>query len=112
MHRCVVLLALVGCEAPAAPNAVPPTWVYPPSVAAWPIGPVTGTLGRSQPPQLTEQLGVIGNVTVPLRLPTPWTVPGDGPARAAIYGLAGDAAAVELIDVDAGKIVWRDTMAC
>jgi hypothetical protein len=120
VHRWVVLLAitglsacqLAGCAPAADPDAVPPTWVYPPPVAAWPIGVVTGTIGRSQAPQLVDQLGVIGNVTVPLRLPTPWAVPGDGPARAIVYGLAGDAPAVELIDIDGGEIVWRDTTAC
>ena len=112
MLRWVVLLALVGCETPAEPDAAGATWVYSPSVAAWPYGPVGGTLGRSQSPQLTEQLGVVGAVTMPLRLPTPWAVPGDGPARAVIYGLAGDAPAVELIDIDAGKIIWRDTATC
>ncbi len=112
MHRLVVLLALVGCEPPAEPDAVPVSWVYPPAIAAWPIGPVSDTFGRSQAPQLVDQLGISGNVTVPLRLPTPWAVPGDGPARAIVYGLAGDAPAVELIDVDAGKILWRDTTEC
>ncbi|HEX5062544.1 MAG TPA: hypothetical protein VFV99_24395 [Kofleriaceae bacterium] len=112
MHRWVVLLALVGCETPAEPDAVPTTWVYPPSVAAWPIGPLGGTLGRSQAPQLAEQLGIVGNVTVPLRLPTPWAVPGEGPARAVVYGTVGDAPAVEMIDIDAGKILWRDTTEC
>ncbi|HEY5920042.1 MAG TPA: hypothetical protein VIV11_00165 [Kofleriaceae bacterium] len=112
MHRWVVLLALVGCDTSDEPDAAPPAWVYSPSVAAWPIGPVAGSVGRSQSPQLTEQLGVIGSVSVPLRLPTPWTVPGEGPARAVVYGLAGTAPAVELIDIDAGKIVWRDTTEC
>jgi outer membrane protein assembly factor BamB len=106
-----VLLALAGCETPARPDAAPPAWVYPPSLTAWPIGPVSSTIGRSQPPQLTEHLGISGT-GVPLRLPTPWTVPGDGPARAAVYGLAGDRPAVELIDVDAGKVLWSDTTAC
>jgi hypothetical protein len=110
--RWVALLALVGCETPARPDPAPPAWVYPPSVTAWPIGPVSGAIGRSQPPQLSEQLGVAGTVTAPLRLPTPWAVPGEGPARAAVYGLAGAAPAVELIDVDAGKVIWRDTTAC
>lgn len=112
MPRWVVLLALVACETPAEPDAAPPAWVYPPSPSAWPIGIVTGTFGRSQAPQLGEQLGVVGDVTVPLRMPTPWPVPGEGPPRAIVYGVAGDAAAVELIDIDAGTIVWRDTTAC
>ena len=112
MHRWVVLLALVGCEPPPAPDAVPRTWVYPPAPPVWPLGAVTGTIGRSQAPQLVESLGIAGATTTPLHLPTPWTVPGDGPARAIVYGSAGEVSAVELIDVDAGTIAWRDTTAC
>ncbi len=106
-------VALVGCEASGDAVTAPPTWVYPPGDVAWPVGDVRGAIGRSQSPQLARQVGIAGNNTlVPLRLPTPWTVPGDGPARAAVYGRAGAAAAVELIDVDAGTILWRDTTAC
>lgn len=105
-------VALVGCEAPEEVATAPPAWVYPPSIAAWPVGASRGTIGRSQPPQLVDQVGITGKTLAPLRLPTPWTVPGAGPARAAVYGLAGDTAAVELIDVDAGTILWRDTETC
>ena len=112
MHRWVVLLVLAACEAPVEPDAVPPLWVYPPAVAAWPLGEVTATIGRSQPPQYVMREGVSGKLTTPLRLPTLWAVPGDGAARAAVYGLAGDAPAVELIDIDAGTITWRDTTTC
>ncbi len=107
-----MLLALVGCETPAAPDAVPARWVYAPAPPAWPLAPATGTSGRSQPPQLVTQLGIAGPDLEPLRLPTPWAVPGDGPAHAIIYGTAGDASAVELLDIDAGQILWRDTTAC
>jgi outer membrane protein assembly factor BamB len=103
------LFALVGCDSPEDEARTPTTWVYPPSVAAWPIGVVTGTIGRSQAPQLVEQIGVRGTETVPLRAPTPWGVPGEGRARAVVYGLAEGSAAVEMIDVDEGRIVWRTT---
>ena len=112
MHRWVVLLALVGCDTPTEQGAAPAQWVYPPAIAPWPVGEVTGTIGRSQAPQPSERLGISGGYTVPLRLPTPWSVPGEGAARAAVYGLAGAAPAVELIDIDAGKILWRDTTEC
>jgi outer membrane protein assembly factor BamB len=105
------MFALVGCSAPDDNPAAPPTWVYPPSVAAWPIGPIKTTIGRSQAPQLVEQIGVRGSESGPLRAPTPWLVPGKGAARAVVYGTAEGRAAVELIDVDEGRIVWR-TNAC
>lgn len=105
-------MALVGCETPDEAVTAPPAWVYPPRISAWPVGAIRGAIGRSQPPQLVDQVGITGKDLVPLRLPTPWAVPGAGPARAAVYGLAGDTAAVELIDIDAGAIVWRDTETC
>ena len=49
---------------------------------------------------------------MPLRSPTPWPVPGDGPARAVVYGHRRCKPAIELIDIDAGTIAWRDTTAC
>jgi outer membrane protein assembly factor BamB len=113
VHRRVVLLALVACEAPAPPlEAPPPAWVYPPSPTSWPLGKVIGRIGRSQAPQPALHAGITGTVRFPLRSPTPWTVPGDGPARAVIYGLEGVKPAIELIEIDAGRVVWRDTTSC
>lgn len=106
------LFALVGCEPRGERDAAPATWVYPPPPVAWPIGPVRGTIGRSQPPQLTQQLGIRGSQVAPLRMPTPWAVPGPGPARAVVYGTVDGASAVELIDIDDGVVRWRDTSAC
>jgi len=114
VHRwAVLLLALVGCEAPAPPpEAPPPAWVYAPAPTAWPVGELRGRIGRSQPPQLAPHAGITGTAKLPLHAPTPWSVPGDGPARAVIYGLEGDRPAVELIEVDRGRLVWRDTTSC
>ena len=114
MRRWFVLLALVpalGCESPAPEDPAPPSFVYPPRLAAWPLGPLTGTVGRGQAPQLVTSLGIAGTGE-PLHLPTPWTVPGAGPARAIVDGLVGETRTIELIDVDAGRIAWRDTKAC
>ncbi|MDX2091233.1 MAG: hypothetical protein SFX73_25465 [Kofleriaceae bacterium] len=112
--RPVVLLALIACEPPAPPppDAPPPTWVYAPPPPAWPLGTVHGRLGRSHAPQPVERAGIAGSVRFPLRQPTPWAVPGDGPARAVIYGLEGVTPAVEVIDVDAGQVLWRGTKQC
>jgi hypothetical protein len=109
----VVLLALIACEPPVPPpEAPPPTWVYAPPPPAWPLGEVHGRIGRSHPPQPVERAGITGTVRFPLRQPTPWTVPGDGPARAVIFGLEGVTPAIEVIDVDGGQVLWRDTKQC
>jgi len=76
------------------------------------LGPASGRFGRSQAPQQPPALGIVGDPRVPLRLATPWAVPGDKPARAVVYGLEGAVTAIELVDVDAGRVVWRDTTAC
>ncbi|MBA3454081.1 MAG: hypothetical protein H0T42_13385 [Deltaproteobacteria bacterium] len=114
MHRwAVLLLALVGCDPPPrAPEAPPIAWVYAPAPTGWPLGVVGGRIGRSQPPVPGVPLGISGDVRFPLRAPTPWPVPGEGPARAVIYGFEGVKAAVELIEIDAGRVVWRDTASC
>lgn len=113
MRRLAVLLAIAGCDEPAADEPAPPrTWVYPPPFTAWPLGTVTGTFGRSQAPQPAARDGIAGDVGVPLRQPTMWAVPGEGAARAVAYGNAGGKQAVELIEIDVGRVVWRDTMGC
>ena len=115
MHRTVplALCALIACKAPAPPaEAPPPKWVYPPPPPAWPLGAESGRIGRSQAPQPVVPAGITGDPSFPLRLPTPWAVPGKGPARAAVYGNLGDRPAIELIDVDAGRVLWRDPTAC
>lgn len=113
MHRSVVLLALVGCDAPAAPVVTPrrPA-LYPAALPAWPLGRVTGRIGRSQAPQLVTPQDVDGEPRIPLHLPTLWQVPGEGAARAILYGLEGDQPAIELVEIDSGHIAWRDKTAC
>lgn len=114
MHRRVVLLVtLAACETVTlAPEAPPPKWVYPPPPPSWPLGTIAGRIGRSQAPQPLPPAGITGDVRFPLRLPTPWAVPGRGPARAVIYGMEGVRPAIELVDVDAGRVLWRDASAC
>src|SRR5438046_8444 len=77
-----------------------------------PLGAVLGRIGRSQAPQLAAREGITGAAERPLRLVTPWTVPGDGAARAIVYGLDRDKPAIELIDIDRGRVAWRDTTTC
>ncbi len=114
MRRLAVLLAIAGCDAPAETAAPPRPWVVAPGLSAWPLGMVSGTIGRSQPPQHVLDEGVTGVVEPagPLRLPTVWAVPGDGPARAIVYGTAGGTQAIELVEIDSGVVRWRDTVGC
>ncbi|HVK86060.1 MAG TPA: hypothetical protein VM513_18190 [Kofleriaceae bacterium] len=114
MHlRAVLLLAVVACEPPAPPaEAPPPAWVYAPPPPVWPLGELRGRIGRTRAPQPMERAGITGSVRFPLRQPTPWAVPGDGPARAVMFGLEGVTPAIEVIDVDAGEVLWRDTKQC
>ena len=98
-RRVVLLLALAACEASAPPaEAPPPRWVYPPPPPSWPLGELRGRIGRSLAPQPAPPAGITGEVRFPLRLATPWPVPGKGAARAVIYGQEGIRPALELID--------------
>ncbi len=118
MNRWAVLLTLAACDAlqPGPASSPVVRWVYPQPPTVWPLGPVIGRFGRGQTPQPVERLGIdqaaSGEALEPLRLPTPWAVPGDGPARAVVYGSEGDHTAVELIDVDNGRVAWRDRAGC
>ncbi|MEO8704121.1 MAG: hypothetical protein ABI867_28980 [Kofleriaceae bacterium] len=114
MHpRHLALLLPLACT-PAEPpvEAPPPHWVYAPRPPAWQLGSLKGRFGRSQAPQRPFAGGIIGEPSVPLRAPMLWSVPGAGPARAIVFGFEGVRPAVELLDLDAGRVVWRDTATC
>jgi hypothetical protein len=99
----------VSCfqDAPPASAESPPRWVVPPPALPW-LGVARGSIGRAQAPQVPVELGLHGDVGEPLVLPTPWAIPGDGPARAAVYGTdPAHGNAVELIDIDGGRVRWR-----
>lgn len=108
-----LLLAIASaCDEPAKQFVMPPApWVYAPSPIAWPLPRARAQIGRGQVPQIAVSLGIAGVQKTPLRLPTTWMVPGD-PARVAIYGLGGGKPAIELVDIDAGRVLWRDTTTC
>jgi hypothetical protein len=100
--------AILGCEAPRpAPDPPPPRWVYAPGPASLSLGEPRGRFGRSQAPQRALPAGITGAAGPPLRLATPFPVPGEGPARAIVYGLEGVRPAIELIELDAGRALWR-----
>ena len=56
--------------------------------------------------------GPAGQVLAPLHLATVWQVPGDGPARAVFYGMDGERTATELVELDTGRVIWRDLATC
>ena len=129
VHRWVVLLALAACE-PTVPardaagtrDSSPVTWVVAPSPGGFPLGAAQGRLGRSQAPQPLVDTGIAAPGALdargsadglpPLRLAMAWTVPGDGPARAVLRGAEGDHAAIDLVDIDRGRVLWRDRTTC
>jgi hypothetical protein len=88
--------------------------VVPPAPGGFPLGVVMGRLGRSQAPQPLVDLGLVSAAgeLAPLHLARAWSVPGDGPARGVVYGSEGDHPAIELIEVDTGRVVWRDVTIC
>jgi hypothetical protein len=121
VYRSVALLALIACAPEErAPDAVR-HWVDSPGPAAWPLGSVTGRIGRAQAPQPVVREGIEGpappardpNViyelplpsTNALRTPTAWAVPGT--SRAVLYGLDTRGPTIDLIDVDKGLQLWR-----
>lgn len=115
MHRWVALLALTACEPTARPTEAPPAvWLSPPGPSGFPLGAVRGRLGRSQAPQPLVDLGLPGpaGALTPLALAAVVAVPGDGPARAVLSGSDDHRPAVDLVDVDRGRVVWRDRTAC
>ena len=115
VHRWVALLALTGCEPTAPPPEPPPVvWLSPPGPSGFPLGALRGRLGRSQAPEPLVDLGIPAAEAglAPLALAAVFAVPGDGPARAVLSGAEGDHRAVELIDVDRGRVAWRDRTAC
>jgi hypothetical protein len=105
---------LVGCAPAEPPPADPgPRWVYPPAPPGGTLGALRGGFGRSQPPEGGGTLGVAGESAVPavpLRRPTTWAV-GET-KQAVIDGFEGARRAIELIDIDAGRVLWRDTVHC
>jgi hypothetical protein len=107
---------LVGCAPADPPPADPgPRWVYPPAPTGGTLGALRGKFGRSQAPEGGGALGLLGEpavATVPLRRPTPWAVPGDAKARAVIDGFEGATRAIELVEIDAGRVLWRDPVHC
>ena len=112
MRRSVLLLLLASCtEAEPPTYGEIPKWVYPPANPVWQLGEPKGRFGRGQPPQQARELGITGDAKVPLRDAMPWPVPGE-PARAVVYGLEGTQPAIELIEVDSGKHLWRHGSAC
>lgn len=71
---------------------------------------MTGRIGRAQAPQPVVREGIEGAFASALLAPTAWAVPGA--TTAVVYGSDRGKAAVELVDIDHGRVVWRDTATC
>ena len=116
---------LVGaCEQRAhrqpAVTSVAPTLpvLYGDSVGLQPLwltagAPVRAQLGRGVAPLAARVAPIVAPVTIttPLLLPTVWQLPSARPL-AAIAGLDGGLPQVELLDIDAGEVLWRDRTTC
>src|SRR5262245_59300060 len=118
-HRGAALLPLTACEPTAPPpevmtDAPPAVWATPPAPGGFPLGAVRGRLGRSQAPEPLVDLGMPGpgGGLAPLALPAAFAVPGDGPARAVLFGSDDGQPAIELVEIDRGRVMWRDRTAC
>ncbi|HET9991558.1 MAG TPA: hypothetical protein VFQ65_23675, partial [Kofleriaceae bacterium] len=107
LWRCVAL-ALVACEAPHGPAAGPPPWELAPPVSAWPLGALTGRIGRGVAPQPVTARGVRG---APIENVQVWQVDDDGAARGPALAVIGerDRSTVELFDLAGGRALWRTT---
>jgi hypothetical protein len=120
VHRWLALVALASCEPTAPPEAgadggPPRAWSSPPGPGGFPLGAVRGRLGRSQAPQPVVDMGLVApgpGRLAPLHQPAGFAVPGDGPARAVVFGTEGEHPAIDLVEVDTGRVVWRDRTVC
>ncbi|MBV8758206.1 MAG: hypothetical protein JO257_13045 [Deltaproteobacteria bacterium] len=110
MRRLLWLLALCACAPEEPAPAKQRHWVVPPGPAAWPLGEVTGRIGRGQAPQPVVREGIEGAFASALLSPTAWAVPGA--STAVVYGSDRGKPAVELLDIDRGVIAWRDGATC
>src|SRR5262249_41815560 len=100
---------------PRAPRPARPLWGGgPPGRGGVPPGRAPGRRGRGRAPEPLVDLGLPGpgGGLAPLALPAVVAVPGDGPARAVLFGADDGQPAIELIDVDRGRVAWRDRTAC
>jgi len=109
----IALCALAAsCAAPEPPvEAAPPHWAYPPPAPAWQLGELKGRFGRSRAPQRPLAAGITGDGSCRSgsRRRGPYPVPGRPRDRGCLEGARP---AVELIDVDRGHVMWRDTAGC
>lgn len=92
------------------------SWLVLPPPASGPFGPAAGAIGRELAPQVSEPLGLIGSGggSAPLVGAVVTQIPGDGSARAIVAGrdAASGEGAIELVDLDAHRALWRDRGAC
>jgi hypothetical protein len=111
--RWTALLALlVACHDDSLEQHLPnpPAYTYAPAHVGWPLPKPMGHLGRTQAPQVAIDLGVRGPALSLLVGTSVWSVPG---GRALVSGTIADGTkrhAIEMIDIDGGTQLWRDTL--
>ncbi|MBK7077873.1 MAG: hypothetical protein IPH44_36975 [Myxococcales bacterium] len=112
MRRALVIaLALAGCRDAAPPPAAPV--VYPAAASRWPVPPVVTRLGGGAPRAPVASAPIVaapGGPTTPLAM-VALVGADDGAAEAALSGRDADGPAIDLIDVDAGVVRWRNRSA-
>ncbi len=108
-----VLAGAAGCR---APHELPAEAKVPAEghlVYAAHVSPGLGLapsrrIGRGVAPGRLTPLPIYADeAQAPLRAPLLWQLPSEGVALAAVAGSDDDGAAVELIDIDAGRVRWR-----
>ncbi|MBP9088909.1 MAG: hypothetical protein KBG15_22500 [Kofleriaceae bacterium] len=127
--RLSAVLLVVACERPVPPRAavaldpavLPALYGRsdggrsPGTQPLWPYTsvPVRAKLGRGVAPLAAAEVPVFARptITTPLELPTVWQLPSARPL-AAVAGQANGSAHIELIDIDAGEVLWRDSTTC
>ncbi len=122
-----IALLFLACDRPAQPKPViasagpmlPVLYAgagrYNSAQSLWSTAnvPVRAQLGRGIAPLAADVVSIVAPATItePLALPTVWQLPSVRPL-AAIAGTNNGIPQVELIDIDAGEVLWRDTTTC
>lgn len=112
--RCVgawAAFAIAACR-PAPAEAPPPREVYPAAVPAWPRAVADATIGGGPVALPLHGTAIVAGPGVGAGAPgmteLVGSADGDGAADAAVSGRGEREVTIDLIDVDAGVVRWRD----
>jgi len=106
----VPLLALTACE---RPSSEPQPWIYDATLALGPRPPASGNIGRGVAPISLHPAGIVGEpgITGGPAAVEELLAAEDGAAEAVAFGATTEGLTVELVDIDAGVIRWRNVTA-